>query len=199
MIAVLWTVDFFILNHAATWLPITATAVVLSTYYLWRDPALRQLLRPSPRVFVLGLAAAAVMVAVTYAGFQLLAPRWAAFARATAGLYQLLDSGHYGWLSLSLLLLPTTFGEEVIFRGRLLQATDRSPPRRGRGAVRTPLLAAALYALMHLGSGSFTLVAIAFVCGLYWSGLRLYSGSLWPSILAHSVWDLAILVVHPLR
>jgi membrane protease YdiL (CAAX protease family) len=53
-----------------------------------------------------------------------------------------------------------------------------------------------LYALAHLSLGSPLLVGLALACGLFWSGLRSWSGSLVPPLLAHLVWD-AVIILAP--
>jgi membrane protease YdiL (CAAX protease family) len=192
LVAVGWTLDFYVLRRTGTWLPLTATAVGLAAYFLWRDPALREALVPRWRYLALGATAALVMIAFTYVAYACLAPRWPGLSPAAESLYQLLGAHHHSRLTLALWLLPTAVGEEILFRGALF----RPGPRR-----LSPLpvvFAAALYAAAHLASGSLPLIAVAFVCGLYWTGLRQWSGSLWPSIVTHAAWDLAILVVYPL-
>ena len=54
------------------------------------------------------------------------------------------------------------------------------------------------YALAHAPAGSPLLTFIALACGLYWGGLREASRSLLPSLIAHLLWDIALLVLWPL-
>lgn len=75
------------------------------------------------------------------------------------------------------LLAP--FGEEFLFRGYLLRVLRA---RHGTGAAL--LLTSLLFAVMHLNPASFAaLLALGLLFGL----LRILSGSLLPSIVAHAV------------
>jgi len=46
--------------------------------------------------------------------------------------------------------------------------------------------------------GSPSLVVAAFACGLVWSALRAATGSLVPTLVAHLLWDFAVLLWMPL-
>jgi membrane protease YdiL (CAAX protease family) len=59
-------------------------------------------------------------------------------------------------------------------------------------------VASLIYGLAHIASGSVTLMAVAFVCGLAWGLLRVATRSLWAPILTHVLWDLVIVFVWPL-
>jgi len=55
-----------------------------------------------------------------------------------------------------------------------------------------------LYGAASLASGSLLLGVLAAGCGFTWGLLRVVSRSLWPAVLTHAAWDLAVLVVWPL-
>jgi len=77
--------------------------------------------------------------------------------------------------------------EELAFRGVILSALGRA---FDRGA--SVLLTAFLFATIHLSPISFLhLFLVGLVCG----HLRLRSGSIYPSILAHSGYNLAIVLI----
>jgi len=188
--ALVWVAGFLILRLRGSWVPLAVLASVLAMSVAARDHQLRELLVPSPSRLLWGLLAAGAMIGTTYLLYPPAAQALPGFARATAGLYALLSAKQLPGAVAVLLICATATAEEVLFRGRLLE---------GAGAPwRNYALATAFYALLHLGSGSFTLVAIALVCGAFWGGLRVLSGSLVPSIVAHVLWDLSILVIHPL-
>ncbi|MBM3310777.1 MAG: CPBP family intramembrane metalloprotease [Candidatus Aminicenantes bacterium] len=83
-------------------------------------------------------------------------------------------------------------GEELVWRAFLQR---RAQQRFGPGAGF--LAAAALYALVHAGSGNPMLVLAAAVCGLFWGFLYLRTGSAVLVAVSHTLWDLAVFVLFP--
>ncbi len=84
-------------------------------------------------------------------------------------------------------------GEEIFWRGgfqRLLQ--------KRWGAFPGFFGAAALYTLVHAGSGNIMLILAAAVCGLYWGWLYLKTNSILLVAASHTVWDILIFLVFPL-
>ena len=69
---------------------------------------------------------------------------------------------------------------------------------RTPAAAARVLSVALLYGACHLTSGSLLLALVAGACGVAWGLLRVAGRSLWPAVLAHAAWDLAILVAWPL-
>ncbi|MBM4017563.1 MAG: CPBP family intramembrane metalloprotease [Planctomycetes bacterium] len=61
------------------------------------------------------------------------------------------------------------------------------------------LIAAVLYAGAHVWALNPMLLAAMLLCGLAWRWVFLRSGSLWPGIISHAVWDVTIFVVFPIR
>ena len=148
----------------------------------------------------LAAAGAVGMVGATYALYGLLANVFPALPAATAGLYGVLRAGGYGRVSLAALVVLISACEEVVWRGRPLEEAELRSGTRPLTVAATArvILVALLYGACHLSSGSFLLALLAAACGLAWGLLRVAGRSLWPSILAHGAWDLAILVVWPL-
>jgi membrane protease YdiL (CAAX protease family) len=60
------------------------------------------------------------------------------------------------------------------------------------------VVAALAYGVGHAPVGSLLLPVVALCCGLYWSALRQWTGSLVPALLAHVLWDLTVLFWAPL-
>jgi len=83
-------------------------------------------------------------------------------------------------------------GEELVWRAFLQR---RAQQRLGPGPGF--LAATALYALVHAGSGNPMLVLAAAVCGLFWGGLYLRTGSALLVAVSHTLWDLAVFVFFP--
>ena len=89
--------------------------------------------------------------------------------------------------------MPVILGEELVWRG-VVQA---SLVRR-LGAWRGVALAAVAYALAHAPLGSPVLVVVALFCGLAWGALRAQAASLVPTLVAHLLWDVLVLLWLPL-
>jgi membrane protease YdiL (CAAX protease family) len=83
-------------------------------------------------------------------------------------------------------------GEELFWRGflqRRLQADY--------GPWYGFLISAAIYSLVHIGSGNPMLVLAAGVCGLFWGFLYLRYRSLLMNMVSHKLWDVAIFLLFP--
>jgi membrane protease YdiL (CAAX protease family) len=193
-----WLLGFAWIGLTGSWTLLVLLAVLAAGRLVAGDPATRRLLRLDGRAAGLGLAGGGAMVAATYAGHGLLAGAFPPFAGATRGLYALLNAEGYRPPALAALILLVATCEEVIWRGRALEPAGGSGARLSGPALARAAAAAALYGAATLASGSLLLGALALACGLAWGLLRTAGRSLWPAILAHATWDLAVLVVWPL-
>ena len=174
------------------WLAIGGTAVALGVAVLVFDrPAASRLLQPSPRLVLLGAAAGGVMAAATYLLYPVLARLAPFIATDTARLYAAFRPSSL--LIASVALGPVVLGEELVWRGVVQAALVRR--LRPWGGV---TLAAAAYALAHAPLGSPVLVMVALSCGLFWGALRVTTSSLVPTLVAHLVWDVIVLLWLPL-
>jgi hypothetical protein len=93
-----------------------------------------------------------------------------------------------------LLLFVMGPAEEIYWRGFL----QRVLGERFNKSMRI-VLATSAYALVHLVAMNPMLLVAAAICGLFWGWLYEHEESLIPVILSHSLWDLAIFVVFPLK
>jgi len=83
-------------------------------------------------------------------------------------------------------------GEELFWRAFLQRRWQAR-----LGGVRGFLAAAALYALVHAGSGNPMLVLAAAVSGLFWGALYLLTRSFLLVAVSHTLWDLAVFILFP--
>jgi uncharacterized protein len=96
------------------------------------------------------------------------------------------------WIGL-LLLVVMGPAEEIYWRGFVQRRfVERYGARAG------VLGTAAVYALVHIVSWNFMLVAAAGVCGLYWGLLFQREKNLIPLIISHSLWDVMIFILFPM-
>lgn len=96
------------------------------------------------------------------------------------------DRGWPPWTAVVLIVVAPATVEEIAFRGLLL---SRLEPLLGRRDAL--ILQATLFAILHL---SPVVLPSHFVLGLALGYLRLRTGSLVPSMLAHAAWNLRVLI-----
>ncbi len=195
-----WLLGFAWVRLTGSWTPLAILAVLAAGRLALGDPGTRRLLRASAGSLALGAAGGVAMVGATYGLYRALVPLFPTLPGATRGLYGLLNSAGYRPAALGALVVLLSFCEELVWRGRPLSdpAAETGPrPVHGRALARVALVAL-LYGAASLASGSVLLAVVATCCGFGWGLLRVAGRSLWPAVLAHAAWDLAVLVVWPL-
>ena len=131
------------------------------------------------------------MAVATYLLYPLFARIVPVIATDTAQLYAAFRAPSF--VVASVALVPVIVGEELVWRG-VVQASLVERLGSWRGVA----LAAVVYALVHAPLGSPVLVAVAFFCGLAWGTLRATTSSLVPTLVAHLLWDVLVLLWLPL-
>jgi len=189
---VVWLVASVSTGALGIWLALGGASVCLGVaiFVLDRAAALR-LLRPSARLVLVGAAAGWAMAAATYLLYPVFARLWPFIPTDMASLYASFRAPPPAIAALA--LLPVILGEELVWRGVVQTALVRR-----LGPWRGVTLAAVAYALAHAPLGSPVLVVVALSCGVAWGALRAASASLVPSLLAHLVWDILVLLWLPL-
>ncbi len=183
-IPILWLLVMAAARFGDPLVVIAVLAVTSAAIVAWREwSAVRPLLRVTPAIAGLSVLATAAMVGVTYLFFPLVVRSAPSLGTATHLIYERFLS-HRTLAVLIATIMPVVVAEEMLWRGVFQQSMIRA------GVLAT----AGVYAIVHAPSGSLLLVGVAFVCGVYWSALRAISGSLIPSLCAHLVWDLALIV-----
>jgi membrane protease YdiL (CAAX protease family) len=84
--------------------------------------------------------------------------------------------------------------EEIFWRGMIQRKLQSRI-----GGLYGWILAAVLYALVHIWAANFMLVMAALVGGLFWGWLFKRTGSLWPGIISHAVWDILVFLIFPFQ
>jgi len=97
------------------------------------------------------------------------------------------------WLIVLILIFVTSPGEEIFWRGFV----QRNLTAR-LGNIKGWLLAAILYAAVHIASLNFILVMAALVAGLIWGLLFIYRKSLSAAIISHIVWVILVFIIAPI-
>lgn len=188
----------------------TSTALALSTLtsalagllvaWLWlrSDRALAEafdLSRPASwgRTIAMALGATAAIIAVMLAGS--IAAGAAGFEGPDTG--EIMELVRQGPLSLLIWIVivawgSAAFGEELLWRGFLMDRLGRLPGLRGR-AMAVIVIQAVLFGLPHLYQG-WSGVLITGAIGLIFGWMRLRSGgNLWPLVIAHGLVDTIML------
>jgi membrane protease YdiL (CAAX protease family) len=196
-----WLLGFAWVGRTGDWTPLAVLAALAAARLVLGDPETRRLLRPDARGLAMGAAGAAVLAGATYGLYRPLGAVFPGLPGATRGLYGVLNAAGYAPPALGALVLLVSACEEVVWRGRALAGA--APRPGGLGALDGRAVArvagvALLYGAATLASGSLVLGALAAGCGFAWGLLRVAGRSLWPAILAHAAWDLAVLVGWPL-
>lgn len=174
------------------WPAMGGVALVLGAFLLLVErPALVDQLKPNPRHVFLGGSIGCMMAGVTYLVYPPLSHTLPVIPADTARLYAAFraPSQVVVWV----LLIPVILGEEMVWRG-VVQSSLVSL----LGAWRGVALTAIVYALTHVALGSPVLIAAAFSCGLVWGALRAATSSLVPSLMAHLLWNILVLLWLPL-
>lgn len=195
--ALLWFVMFspWTAPHVNFWVTMALSGVVLTGLATWCSPELREQVRGllSLRNVVLGVAIAAVLWGVFWIG-EKVAVWMFPFAEGQIGSIYSMKQGTNPWIIGALLLLVIGPAEELFWRGFVQQRLGK---RWGpwMGFVATT----AVYALVHIWSLNFMLVASAAVVGGAWGLIyRFWPKGLGALIVSHAVWDVAVFLLFPI-
>lgn len=174
------------------WWGMTAAAGILAIWSIVAAGEKRgQLFKFRLGYFFLGLLSAAFLYMVFWAG-DFISSRILSFASGQIeSIYG--NKGQLAeWKIAVLLFFWIGPAEEIFWRGMVqrILATNF-------GSNIGWLAASILYAAVHLWAANFVLFMAAFIAGLFWGWLYKRFGTLWPGIVSHSIWDVAIFLVLP--
>ena len=99
-----------------------------------------------------------------------------------------------GWTICLLLLFVTSPAEEIFWRGFLQKQLGRY-----FGDCKGWIIAAVLYAAVHISSLNFMLVGAAGVAGLFWGFMYWRLNNLWPVVISHALWTCLAFAVAPIH
>ncbi len=188
---VLWAVMFNI-DRCAFWPMMTAATALLGAWALVNEPTLRLPPRKLPRAVLTGASSALALYIIFLLG-GLAVRRFPGLEKGVESVYSLREGAPTGWIGLSL-LFPIAPGEELFWRGLVQGRLDRI-----LGGYSAVAAAAVLYAAVHIVTLNPILVIAALVSGLFWGTLFRAARSIWPPIISHILWDLAVFILVPLR
>jgi hypothetical protein len=149
--------------------------------------------RVTLREALIGAAAAAVLYGIFWLGDFCAAQVFGFAPRQVEAIYAIRELGN-PWLVGAVLLLVTSPGEELFWRGYV----QRVAAQRW-GVSRGQLVGTLLYGAVHLVSGNFMLVMAALVAGAFWCALYRWRGNLTACVVSHALWTVGVFLVFPIR
>jgi hypothetical protein len=187
-----WTASAILSQSIGMWSAVGGAAIALGILVLVLErPENGKRLRMGLKELLAGLLSGGLMVGATYALYPVVRHLVPAVVPQAVDLY-VTFGGSRGPATVALLAL-VVLGEELVWRGAVQDGlTARLGP--GAGVLATTVL----YGLAVLPVGLPLLVGIALGCGLYWGVLRVVSRSLTPCLISHLLWNLVVLVIHPI-
>ena len=170
----------------AQWLAIVSVPLLLACFGVMRALDLRPkdvfVGLGDRRLITLNIAVAASGLGIGYGEYRLLHVAPWLTARG---------SGDFAFAALAI-FLATGLAEELIFRGILLSTGVRLLGRRG-----ALLYVAVVFAALHIGFLSAPYVVVAFAVGLVFGLVVLLTRTLWGTVGAHTLANVALYLVFP--
>ncbi len=187
--AVLWFI-IFVVRPLNFWASMCLGLALLLLTALISDRALFQIGKLKPRHILIGILSAAILYGIFYVGNILSALIIPLKDEQLAGVYMNRD-GTNPLVIFAALLLVIGPGEELFWRGFIQKRLTE------RYGVKAVVLAAVLYAAVHIVTLNFMLIMASLVCGLFWGALYYKEKSPYPVILSHAVWDVTVFLLLP--
>lgn len=188
--AILWYV-MFVIKPINFWVEMSISILILVIAALLSGYGLPQPKKVEFRHVIIGITSALVLYFVFYVGNIISGYLFPFKDAQILSVYSNRSQGNLVWIGLLLLFIIGP-GEEIFWRG-FIQTTFSKRYGENKGY----LIAALLYAGVHIATGNFMLIIAALVCGLYWGWLYKKEKSLVPIIISHALWDLTIFVLFP--
>ncbi|MFW6137736.1 MAG: CPBP family intramembrane glutamic endopeptidase [Spirochaetota bacterium] len=188
----LWMAVFY-LPGGSFWIKMSAGAAAASGYAFYPGRAkLKQLLNWRWVYLLYGILSAGLLYMIFFAGGKLSELVFNFAADQIASVYSMKQGGSELILG-ALLFLVIAPGEEIFWRGFLQEKVSVLVDSKSIGYIAVSLL----YGAVHLWAVNFMLFMAALVCGFFWGYVFNKTGGLWPGIISHSIWDVAIFILFP--
>src|SRR4030095_4642313 len=197
-IAAIFWLEMFYLKHHNFWLEMTIAATILAALGLYFNHRAGEAINYrlyyfEPKHILIGIISAAILYVIFFSG-DIVSKMILPFAdRQVIGVYgnkSLLDPTIIGLL-LFFLIGPA---EGVFWRG-VVQDTLQEKLGDNKGW----LIASLIYGAVHIFAMNFMLFMAALLWRFFLGGIFQRYKSLWPGIISHALWDVAIFVLLPVR
>jgi len=194
--AVMWFVVFspWTNPHINFWLAMTISSAALAFLALIIDRKnLGTIYSFQPKFIVIGVTSAVVLYLIFLMGHFISTKIFSFASDQIQKIY--ISRQQASPLTITLLLLFIIApAEEIFWRGFVQTKLSTR-----LGQIKGLLLATFIYAIVHIWSFNFMLVASAAICGAFWGLLYYRYKSVWPVILSHAIWDMVIFVLLPIK
>lgn len=175
------------------WYAMIAATGVLTSYSLWFGrKTLKEVYRIDLKTVVIGLAAAAALYLVFFAGNEISRMLFDFTDKQVGNIYGTKSQADRIFIGLFLLLWIGP-SEEIFWRGYAQKAMSER-----FGKWQGFILNALIYAFVHIWAFNFMLFMAALICGLFWGWMYLHYKNVVPGIISHAVWDLVIFIILPI-
>jgi membrane protease YdiL (CAAX protease family) len=164
--------------------------LVMAVVVAVRGASLRQASFPRRRDLVLGVVVGVIMTVATYGAFEVARTLVPSLSTHVTRLYRAAGTEAPA-VALAWTLVILT-AEELLWRGAWI---DTWTPRVGATAAAVSSVLA--FAVTQLGSGSVIVAVLACTCGAIWTALRMHTGRVAPSLIAHAIWTPIVIVLFP--
>jgi membrane protease YdiL (CAAX protease family) len=188
----LWFCTFYI-SFGLFWPKIGISVALLAGISLLTDRTLKNRFRIDKKNLLIGIISIVILYFIFWAGKEVSSIIFP-FSKAQINMIYSKGESTPSWLIFLLLLSITGPGEEIYWRGFIQEKLmSRFGLRNGY------VLAAALYASVHVWSFNFMLIGAAAVAGIFWGAIYLYTRNLIPLVICHALWSAFIFTVYPLN
>jgi membrane protease YdiL (CAAX protease family) len=198
ILAFLFWFELFYLNLFNFWIGFIIAAVILSGFSLYfnnidGEAINYRLFYFEPKYLIIGILSAAILYTIFYAGNFILGNFIPQSNENISKVYDTKTLLNPILISLILIFIIAP-AEEIFWRGFVQDILEEK-----FGDFKGWLLTSLLYGIIHITSLNFVLVIAALVCGFFWGWLFMKYKSLWISIISHSVFDIVIFILLPLK
>jgi membrane protease YdiL (CAAX protease family) len=187
----LWFVTFY-LPWSTFWIKISLSSAALAVLSLWLLRNRKICFRLDGKALLIGLISAVALYLIFALGKVISTHLFPFAERQIGGIYGK-GAGTPSWVIALLLFFVTGPSEEIYWRG-FLQRQLMSRFGNWQGWI----LAALIYAGVHLWSFNFMLIGAAGVAGAFWGALYWRLGNLAPIMVSHALWSSVVFTVLPL-
>lgn len=173
----------------------TGAAAVASFLLLRRlpEPPAIRVEEVTPSSVIAGLVVGTGMAIATWILYPPSAELVPAISREVPKLYALLRQPPGPLWAFPVLVLVVA-AEEWVWRGLAIRIFLRR-----MGPTAAVVVAAVIYVLPQVAFRSPLLVVVAFLCGIVWGALRVWTRGLAAPLIAHLLWDLLVFVWFPVE
>ena len=187
--AFLWYI-IFIVKPINFWACMFIGIILLFLTAVIFDRQLLNLGKPKIKHLLIGILSAAILYGIFFIGNNLSSYIIPSKDAQIESVY-MNRNGTNPLLIFAVLMFVIGPGEEIFWRGFIQKKLTE---KYGLKAV---VIAAVLYAAVHVVTLNFMLVMAALVCGLFWGALYYREQSLYHVIVSHALWDVTVFLLLP--